>query len=173
MSSLAHRIVSGVPLAVATIALAACGGISRSGPVADQTLPNAPALDQARVVAPLLVPAPPNIVGTYAGTLTIIADGQHLNGTLTIGVKQQGKKINGTWDAVVNSQTEDLSFTGMVKAGKGGVAHVKLKITDPQGSCTGNATGGVTAAGAFTGKGSGQQCGNVPKFTFTFKTQKQ
>src|ERR1700722_12462399 len=104
MSSLAHRIVSGLPLAVATIALAACGGISRSGPVADQTLPNAPALDQARVVAPLLEPAPPNIVGTYTGNVTITAGGRHLNGSLMIGVKQQGTKINGTWDAVVGTQ---------------------------------------------------------------------
>jgi hypothetical protein len=172
MSSLAHRIVSGVPLAVATLALAACGGISRSGPVADQTLPNAPAGDQARVVAPLLEPAPPNIVGTYTGTLIITADGHHLNGTLTIGVKQQGKKINGTWDAVVESQTEDLNFTGTVKAGKAGAARVKMKITDPSGSCDGTATGTVTKAGAFTGKGSGQACGSIPKFTFTFKTQK-
>ena len=172
MSSLAHRIVSAVPLAFATLALAACGGISRSGPVADQTLPNAPALDQARVVAPLLEPAPPNIVGTYTGTVVLTADGQHLNGTLTIGVKQQGTKINGTWDAVVESQTEDLNFTGTVKAGKGGAAHVKMKITDPKGSCTGSATGTVTKTGAFTGKGSGQSCGSIPKFTFTFKTKR-
>ncbi len=173
MSSVAQRIVFGVPFALATLALAACGGLSRSGPVADQMLPNSPALDQARVVAPLLELMPPNVAGTYDGNLAITADGQHLNGTLSIVVKQQGKKISGTWDAVVDSQTENLNFTGTVKAAKHGAAHVKMKITDPSGGCDGNATGTVTEAGAFSGKGAGQACGSLPKFTFTFKTTKQ
>ena len=183
MSSLAQRIVFGVPFAFATLALAACGGISRSGPVADQALPNTPALeqarvvaplpDQARIVAPLLEPVVPKITGSYAGTLTITADGRHLTGTLTIDVKQQkGKRISGTFDGQVDSQTENLNFTGTAMRGKAGAARVKLKITAPSGSCTANATGTVTKAGAFNGKGSGQSCGSIPTFTFTYKTQK-
>ncbi len=144
MSSLAQRIVFGAPFAFATLALAACGGISRSGPVADQALPNTPALeqarvvaplpDQARIVAPLLEPVVPKITGSYAGTLTITADGRHLTGTLTIDVKQQkGKRISGTFDGQVDSQTENLNFTGTAMRGKAGAARVKLKITAPSG----------------------------------------
>jgi hypothetical protein len=184
MSSLVQRIVFGVPFALATLALAACGGISRSGPVPDQTLPNAPALgqarvvaplpDQANIVAPLLEHALPKITGSYAGTLTLTADGQHLSGALTIDVEnQKGKRISGTWDAQIESEAENLRFTGTVRPGKAGAARVKLKITDLSGACHGNATGTVTKAGAFSGKGSGQSCGSFPKFTFTYKTQKQ
>ncbi len=111
------------------------------------------------------------VAGTYEGSVREIEGTHERSGSLTIVIKQNGKKITGTFTPQFASGSQDLNIDGSVKSDKAKRAKLVFTIEDPKGR---NASGSATVtAKKLNGKATVPSSSSKGAVTITFKTHRK
>ncbi|HET6276858.1 MAG TPA: hypothetical protein VFE16_13085 [Candidatus Cybelea sp.] len=111
------------------------------------------------------------VAGTYDGSLTEVEGSHERSGHLTIVIKQNGKKITGTFTPQFSSGSQDLAIDGSIKSDKAKKAKIAFTIEDPKGR---NASGSATVtAKKLNGRATVPSSSGKGGVTITFKTRRK
>lgn len=111
------------------------------------------------------------VAGTYDGSLTEVEGTHERSGALTIVIKENGKKITGTFTPQFSSGSQDLGIDGSITSDKAKKAKLALTIENPKGR---NASGSATVtAKRLNGKATVASSSSKDVVTITFRTHRK